>query len=84
MTTIEQAVYHNQQELLAIRAQLASRVLKKKSRSVSRPRMVAELVVATIEPGSLRECFGTSLESKWKNLRRGCNSWERKWVDSEQ
>ena len=30
----------------------------------------------------LRECFGTSLESGWKNLRRGCNSWKRKWVSS--
>ena len=52
---------------------------KKKSRSVTRPRMVAELVVTNTEPVSLRGCFGTSLESGWKNLRRGCNSWKRKW-----
>ena len=45
---------------------------------------VAELVVATTEPGSLRERFGTSLESGWKNLRRGCNSWKRKWVDADR
>ena len=37
--------------------------LKKKSRSVTRPRMVAELVVTTTEPGSLREYCGTSLGS---------------------
>ena len=43
--------------------------IKKKSRSVSRPHMVAELVVATTEPGSLRECFGTSLESVKDLLR---------------
>ena len=38
------------------------RRLKKKSRSITRPRMVAELVVTSTEPGSLRGCFGTSLE----------------------
>ena len=41
----------------------------------------AELVVATAEPGSLRECFGSSLESGWKILRRCCNGWKRKWVN---
>ena len=36
---------------------------RKSPRSVTRPRMVAELVVTITEPGSLRGCFGTSLES---------------------
>ena len=40
--------------------------------------MVAELVVTTTEPGSLRGYFGTSLESGWKNLRRGCCKFKMK------
>ena len=52
--------------------------------SVTRSRMVAELVVTTTESKSLRGYFGTSLEPGWKNLRRGWNSWKRMWVSSAQ
>ena len=39
---------------------------KKKSRSVTCPRLVAELW----------------LKPQWKSLRRSCNNWRRKWVNS--
>ena len=44
--------------------------LKRKSHSVSRPYMVAELVVATAEPGSLRECFGIWKEELAQRLQQ--------------